>query len=215
MTTTTTDLPARAASLRSHALNIAAGRGQGYIGQALGTADILAALFFGAWQFDGDAADRDRFVLSPGHYALAMYAVLAEHGRMPLDVLRTYGMDGSDVEESPLEGLTGFEITGGSLAQGLSQALGLAIGKTLQGHGGHVFCLISDGELEEGQTWEALLAVGKRQPPNLTVVLDRNGRQVDGPTEAIVPLEPVLDKLEAFGLAARRGGGHDPAAVSQ
>lgn len=206
----------RARALRAQAVWIAAGRGQGYIGQALGTADLMACLFFDEGRrFDGDDPDRDRFVLSPGHYALSLYAVLAEQGRLPIELLRTYGMDGSDIEESPLEGLTGFEITGGSLAQGLSQALGIALGKELRGDGGTVFCLISDGELQEGQTWEAVLAAASRAPSNLVVLLDRNGRQVDGPTEDINPLEPVADKLVAFGLATRVLDGHDVAAIQE
>jgi transketolase len=201
------ELQAGATRIRRRAVEIAAGRGQGYVGQALGTADILSCLFFGAMD------DDDRFVLSPGHYALGLYAVLAEQGAYTLDELRTYGMDGSRIEESPLEGLPGFEITGGSLAQGLSQAVGIALGLRLQRRAGHVWCLISDGELQEGQTWEALLSAAHHGLDTLTVILDRNGRQVDGPTEDVGTLEPVVDKLRAFGVAVQAVDGHDVAAV--
>jgi transketolase len=215
MSASTETLNAHANRLRATALSIAQVRGQGYIGQALGTAEILACLFFDDWRFQEEGAGRDRFVLSPGHYALALYSVMGEDGRIPIDELKTYGMDGSEIEESPLEGLTGFEITGGSLAQGLSQAIGLALGKRLLAQDGAVVCLISDGELGEGQTWEALLCAGSRQLPNLTIVLDRNGRQVDGPTEQILRLEPVESKLSSFGIANRRIDGHNVDAVRE
>ena len=208
-TTSARELAARAAAIRANAIRVAAGRGQGYIGQALGTAEILACLHFGVMDLDGPPAHRDRFVLSPGHYALAVYAVEAERGSYEFEELRTYGMDGSRIEESPMEGLPGFEVTGGSLAQGLSQAIGLALGQRLLGSTGQVFCLISDGELEEGQTWEAMLAAGHHRLGNLVVVLDRNRRQVDGPTEEISTLEPVADKLAAFGLGVGSVDGHD------
>lgn len=207
------ELRARATRLRAQALRIAAGRGQGYIGQALGTAEIMSCAFFDAMRLDGPAENRDRFVLSPGHYALALYAVMAELGAYDMAELATYGMDGSRIEESPLEGLPGFEITGGSLAQGLSQAVGLALGTRLRGLGGHVFCLISDGELQEGQTWEALLSARHHALDGLTIILDRNGRQVDGVTEDVVALEPVADKLGAFGMDVVTVDGHDVVAV--
>lgn len=214
MTAVTHDeLQAQAARLRAIAVQIAAGRGQGYIGQALGTAEIMSCVFFDAMRLDGPVDDHDRFVLSPGHYALALYAVMAERGAYDLAELATYGMDGSRIEESPLEGLPGFEITGGSLAQGLSQAVGLALGARLRGLAAHVFCLISDGELQEGQTWEALLSAGHHELDHLTIILDRNRRQVDGATEDIVALEPVTDKLRAFGMDVVTVDGHNVAAI--
>ncbi|MDO8209600.1 transketolase [Conexibacter sp. CPCC 206217] len=202
-----------AARLRAHAIRIAAGRGQGYVGQALGTAEIMSCLFFDAMRLEGPQEDHDRFVLSPGHYALTLYAVQLERGLYDPAELETYGMDGSRIEESPLEGLPGFEITGGSLAQGLSQAVGLALGARLQGRPTHVYCMISDGELQEGQTWEALLSAAHHGLDNLTIVLDRNRRQVDGSTEEVVSLEPVADKLAAFGSEVVAVDGHDVAAL--
>lgn len=213
MTASSDELRRRAERIRRRAIGIASGRGQGYIGQALGTAEILSCLFFGLMRLDGPEDERDRFVLSPGHYALGLYAAMAEVGAYDLSELETYGMDGSRIEESPLEGLPGFEITGGSLAQGLSQAVGLALGARMQGRHGRVYCLISDGELQEGQTWEALLCAGHRRLDNLTIVLDRNGRQVDGATEQVASVEPVAAKLEAFGADVTEVDGHDVEAL--
>jgi transketolase len=202
-------LAGRAAAIRANAIRIAGGRGQGYIGQALGTAEIMACLYFGVMDLDGPVATRDRFVLSPGHYALAVYAAEAERGSYQFEELCTYGMDGSRIEESPMEGLPGFEVTGGSLAQGLSQAIGMALAHRHLGYSGRVYCLISDGELEEGQTWEALLSAGHHELGNLIIALDRNRRQVDGPTEEIATLEPVAEKLAAFGLEVEAVDGHE------
>jgi transketolase len=208
-------LQRRAAAIRRNAIRIAAGRGQGYIGQALGTAEILSCLFFEIMDLSGPVQARDRFILSPGHYALAVYAVMAELEAYDLQELATYGMDGSRIEESPMEGLPGFEITGGSLAQGLSQGVGIALGKRLSGQPGRVFCLISDGELQEGQTWEAILSAAHHRLGNLVVVLDRNRRQVDGDTEQVSTLEPIPEKLAAFGIESRSVDGNDVGCVRE
>lgn len=185
-------------------MRIAQARGQGYASQALGTAEILACLFFRELNLEAD-----RFVLSPGHYALAVYSVMAELGEYDFDELLTYGMDGSLIEESPLEGLPGFEATAGSLGQGLSQAVGMALGMRLNGSAGRVFCLISDGELQEGQVWEAAQAAAHYKLDNLFVVLDLNGCQVDGLTADVLGVEPVCQKFRAFGLVAVEVDGHD------
>jgi transketolase len=207
------DLHDAARRIRVNAVRIASARGQGYVGQALGVADILACLFFDSMSLSGAREHRDRFILSPGHYALGLYAVLAELGEYDFAELQTYGMDGSRIEESPLEGTPGFEVTGGSLAQGLSQAVGVALGKRLQRHGGRVFCLISDGELQEGQIWEAALSAAHRGLSNLVVLVDCNGRQVDGSTESVTRVEPVGDKFASFGFSVRHADGNDLDAV--
>lgn len=198
----------RAATIRRIAVEVASHSGQAYIGQALGVADLLACVFE-----LGLRGERDRFVLSPGHYGLALYAANAD--RYDFAELCTYGRDGSAFEQSPLEGLPGVEVTGGSLAQGLSQAAGLALGERLQGGDGRVFCLISDGELQEGQTWEALMAIGHHRLTNLIVLLDRNGMQVDGPTRSVLDVEPVAAKFSAFGLAVEEIDGHDHDAIER
>lgn len=199
----------RARKIRRIAVEVAQrSGGEGYVNQALGTADILAGIFE-----IGLKGERDRFVLSPGHYGLALYAANAH--LYDYEELCTYGQDGSRFEQSPLEDLPGVEVTGGSLGQGLSQAVGLALGERMLGKHGRIFCLVSDGELQEGQTWEALMSAGHLQLANLVVLIDRNGIQVDGATRDIVDLEPLADKLTAFRLEAIICDGHDLGAIEQ
>ena len=196
----------RAAEIRRIATEVGAVTGQAYICQALGTADMLAAVFEHGMRQDGD-----RFVLSPGHYGLALYAAQAHlYDRAELD---TYGQDGSEFEQSPLEGLPGVEVTGGSLGQGLSQAVGIALGQRLRGIDGMVWCLLSDGEMQEGQIWEALMAAGHRKLSNLTILVDRNRMQVDGITGEVMDLEPLATKLTAFGFDTVELDGHDLSAL--
>jgi transketolase len=192
-------LTERAHSIRRTVLEMSRGRGQGYAGQGLGLADLIACLYFSELR-----EGLDHFVLSTGHSAIAVFAALRERGVYDLEELRTYGMDGSRIEESPLEGTPGFEITGGSLGQGPSQAVGMALGERLNGRGGRVYCLLSDGELQEGQVWEAFMAAGHHGLDNLVMMVDNNRMQADGSTADVMGVEPVPEKLEAFGFAARR-----------
>jgi transketolase len=194
-----TTLAQRAHAIRRIVVQMCRGRGQGYAGQGLGLADLMACLYFSEVR-----DDLDHFVLSTGHSAIAVFAALHERGVYDLDELRTYGMDGSRIEESPLEGTPGFEITGGSLGQGVSQAVGMALGERLRGRGGRVYCLLSDGELQEGQVWEAFMSAGHYRLDNLVVMVDNNRMQADGATSDVMNVEPVPEKLEAFGFAARR-----------
>ena len=170
----------RARAIRRTVIEMCRGRGQGYAGQGLGLADLVACLFFQEMR-DG----LDRFVLSTGHSAIVLFAALHEQGLYELDELRTYGMDGSRIEESPLEGTPGFEITGGSLGQGLSQAVGIALGERLQGRNARVYCLVSDGELQEGQTWEACMAASHYRLHNLVLLVDNNPNLGVLPTEVV------------------------------
>jgi transketolase len=190
-------------------------RGQGYAGQGLALADVMADLFGRAIRRDQDGNRRDRFVLSTGHSAIALFATLGVLGEYELDELASYGMDGSRIEESPLEGIPGFEITAGALGQGLSQALGIALGERLQKRDTTVYCLISDGELQEGQVWEAAMAAGHHRVGNLVVLVDNNAMQADGATADVMGVEPVLDKFSAFGFDAVRVDGHDPSALAE
>src|ERR1041385_4298198 len=156
-------LRARAKNLRRMILAMAEKVGQGYVGQGLDIADLLAVLYFDEMRYDPrrlDWPDRDRFVLSIGHYSIGLYAALAEAGVIPLDELDTYGTDGSRLEMSGSERTPGFEMTGGSLGHGLPQAVGMALGLRLQGREARVFNLLSDGEMQEGSTWEAAMAAG-------------------------------------------------------
>jgi transketolase len=195
-------LAERAHRIRRTVIRMCAGRGQGYAGQGLALADLMAALYF------RELRDHDHFVLSTGHSAIAVFAALHERGVYELDELETYGMDGSRIEESPLEGTPGFEITGGSLGQGVSQAVGMAIGERIKGTDSRVYCIVSDGELQEGQVWEAAMAAGHHRLDNLVVMVDNNRMQADGATADVMTVEPVDDKLAAFGFHARRVDAH-------
>ena len=198
-TTRVEELARRAHAIRRTVIRMCMGRGQGYAGQGLALAELMACLYF-----DELRRDRDHLVLSTGHSAIALFAGLAELGIYDLAELETYGMDGSRIEESPLEGTPGFEITGGSLGQGLSQAVGMALGERLSGRGGRVYCLLSDGELQEGQIWEAAMAAGHYRLDNLVALVDNNRMQADGATAEVMTVEPVDEKLAAFGFAAER-----------
>jgi transketolase len=196
-------LVGRAHAIRRTVLDMCRGRGQGYAGQGLALADLMACLYFSELR-----EGVDHFVLSTGHSAIAVFAALHEKGVYQLDELRTYGMDGSRIEESPLEGTPGFEITGGSLGQGVSQAVGMAIGERIRRSDSRVYCLVSDGELQEGQVWEAVMAAGHHGLDNLVLLVDNNRMQADGATADVMDVEPVPEKLEAFGFAARRIDAH-------
>ncbi|HEX7897594.1 MAG TPA: transketolase [Planctomycetota bacterium] len=195
------NLAERARNLRRHALRMAERVGQGYVGQALGIADLLAVLYFHEMK-------DDRFVLSIGHYSIALYAALAEKGVIPMEELDTYGVDGSRLPMSGDDRCPGFEITGGSLGQGLSQAVGLALGMRMDRHPGRVFALISDGELQEGAIWEAAMAAAHYRLDRLFVFIDCNDQQADGPPARVMGVEPVRDKWAAFGWDARRVNGN-------
>lgn len=204
---------ARATTIRRIVLEMCRTRGQGYAGQGLALADLMACLYGYELRDGEDGAPRDHFVLSTGHDAIAVFAALGALGSYDLAELRTYGADGSRIEESPLEGTPGFEITGGSLGQGLSQAVGIALGERLHCSSSRVFCLVSDGELQEGQVWEAAMAAAHYRLANLVVLVDDNGMQADGATEDVMAVRPIDRKLEAFGFAARTVDGHDVEAI--
>ena len=190
------------------------GRGQGYAGQGLELADALGVLFADRLRRDGPQL-HDRFVLSTGHSAIALYAALVTIGVYGEDEVLSYGADGSEIEESPLETAPGFEVTGGSLGQGPSQAAGMALGERMAGRDVRVVCQLSDGELQEGAVWEAFMFAGHHRLANLTFFVDCNGEQADGATAEILDVEPLVDKLRAFGLEAVRLNGHDHAALTR
>lgn len=207
-------LQARAKRMRHHMLVMARGPGQGYIGQGLGIADALAALYFHELRWSPDRLDdpgRDRFLLSTGHYSIALWAALAEAGIFPLDELVTYGADDSRLQMSTLDSTPGVEIIGGSLGHGLGQGVGMALGLRLAGSGARIFCELSDGELQEGSTWEAAMAGSNFRLDNLVALIDCNGIQADG--ALVIDIEPVADKWRAFGWATQEIDGNDMAAV--
>jgi transketolase len=203
--------------IRRNALDMGEVQGQGYIGQALGVADVLATVYTDQLRYrpeDPHWPDRDRFLLSIGHYAIALYAALAEAGTIPLEELETYGSDESRLPMSAMASYTpGVEISGGSLGHGLAVAAGMALGLRHQGNGARVFNLLSDGELDEGSTWEAALACAHHGLDNVTAIVDVNALQADGPTAGVLRTEPVTDKWRAFGWHALRVDGNDVAAL--
>lgn len=199
--------------IRLNALNMAEVQGQGYIGQALGVADILAVVYQDALNHrpaEPDWPERDRLLLSIGHYAIALYAALAEAGVLDVAELATYGSDDSRLPMSGMATYTpGMEISGGSLGHGLGIAAGLALGLRHQGSDARVYNLLSDGELDEGSTWEAALACAHHGLDNVTAIVDVNALQADGPTKGVLRTEPVAAKWEAFGWNALRVDGND------
>ncbi len=199
--------------IRRHALDMGEVQGQGYVGQALGVADILAVLYKDQLRFrpdDPEWPDRDRLLLSIGHYAIALYAGLAEAGVIEVSELGTYGSDDSRLPMSGMASYTpGMEISGGSLGHGLGVATGMALGLRHKGNGARVYNLLSDGELDEGSTWEAALACAHHGLDNLTAVVDVNALQADGPTPGVMRVEPIEEKWQAFGWRAVRVDGND------
>ena len=205
-------LRARALNLRRKMMAMASGKGEGYIAQGLGIADCLAAIYFHELRYNSanpNWAQRDRFVLSTGHYSIAMYAALAEAGYLDVAELPTYGLNGSRLPMSTFDHTPGVEVVGGSLGHGLGQAVGMAMGLRLDGSAARVFCEISDGELEEGSTWEAAMAGATFKCDNLVALVDCNGIQADGPVT--VKIEPVADKFASFGWTTTEVNGNDMA----
>ena len=207
-------LKARATNLRRHMLTMARGQGQGYIGQGLGIADALAALYFHELRYDPQNLswkDRDRFLLSTGHYSIALWAALAEAGILPVEELGTYGADDSRLEMSTLDTTPGVEVIGGSLGHGLGQGVGQALGLRVDGSEARVFVELSDGEMQEGSTWEAAMSASHFRLDGLVALIDCNGIQADGPV--VLDMEPVADKWRAFGWQTTEIDGNDMEAV--
>ncbi|MER8671627.1 transketolase [Mesorhizobium sp. M1156] len=210
-------LAERAYRIRRHAVRMGQVQGQGYVGQALGIADVLAVAYFHALHYRPDDTlweRRDRFLLSIGHYAIALYAALIEAGVLPEEELETYGSDDSRMPMSGMAAYTpGMEITGGSLGHGLGIAVGMCMGLKRKQSDSFVYNLLSDGELGEGSTWEAAMSAAHHKLDNLIAIVDFNNQQADGASTAMLSSEPVTDKFEAFGWHAQRVDGNDIEAV--
>ena len=209
----------RAYNIRRYALRMAEVQGQGYIAQALGVADVLAVSYFDALNYrpqEPEWEERDRFLLSIGHYAIALYAALIEAGVIPEDEIETYGSDDSRLPMSGMATYTpGMEITGGSLGQGLSIAVGMCLGLKRKSSRSFVYNLLSDGELNEGATWEAAMSAASFKLDNLVAIVDVNNMQADGPSRSILNFEPLAEKFVAFGWHTQRVDGNNiPALVS-
>ncbi|MDQ2088868.1 transketolase [Marimonas arenosa] len=212
-------LTRRAWAIRRNALLMGEVQGQGYIGQALGVADVLAVTHFHALTYrpgDPEWEGRDRFYLSIGHYAIALYSAMIEAGLLPEDELETYGMDDSRLPMSGMAAYTpGMEITGGSLGHGLGIAVGAALGLKRKGNPAFVYNMMSDGELGEGSTWEAVMSAVQWQLDNLVCVVDFNNQQADGPTTQALATGTEAPKWEAFGWHAQEVDGNDLDALVQ
>ena len=185
----------------------------GHPGGSLSVADILTCLYFEEMHVDPqnpDMADRDRLVLSKGHAAPALYAVLAEKGYFPKEELKSLRALGSRLQGHPnMNDTPGVDMTSGSLGQGISAAVGMALSAKLTGDSYRVYAVLGDGELEEGQVWEAMMFAGNKQLDNLVIVADSNGIQLDGTVEEINSPQPIDEKMKAFHIHPIVVDGHD------
>jgi transketolase len=197
-----------AAGIRLRAVRMVAPQGFGYLGQALSAADQVAALF--ATLRPGV----DRLVCSPGHYVIVPFAAAAELGLLDDHLAAGYGQNGSWVEAIGTERSPVLDHTCGSLGQGLSAGVGFALSHRLEGSGARTYVMVSDGELEEGQLWEAVMFASHHRLARLTVVLDANNSQVDGPVDSITTIEPIGEKWSSFGWHVQDVDGHDLEAVA-
>ena len=199
-----------ATAIRLHAVQMVAPHGFGYLGQALSAAEQYAAVYGAALR-----PGIDRVVCSPAHYVIAAYAAAARTGLLDEAILAAYGQDGSALAAIGTEHSPVPDYTCGSLGQGLSAAAGFALADRLRGRPEvRTFAFLSDGELEEGQIWEAAMFAGHYRLGRLTVLLDANNSQVDGPVTSVTTIEPVAAKWRAFGWDAVELDGHDVDAVA-
>jgi len=217
MSESITTLRERAYRVRRYALRMGEVQGQGYIGQALGWADVLAVAYGHALNYRADDPaweGRDRFLLSHGHYAIAHYAVLIEAGIIDESELESYGSDDSRLPMSGMASYTpGMEMSGGSLGQGLPIAVGMALALRHKKNPAFVYNSMSDGELDEGSTWEAAMSAAHHRLGKLICLVDINNQQADGPSSKVLGFEPLFDKWAAFGWHVQRVDGNDLPAV--
>jgi len=202
----------KALRLRRHVVRMVAPIAEGYVGQGLGAADILAALYFNEMAFDPENTaweGRDRFILSPAHYGVGLFAALAERGALPVQELAQYGVDGSPLEIIASERLPGVEATCGSLGMGLSVGVGMALTLRRRGSASRVYVLIGDGEMQEGETWEAVMCAAAFKLGNVCAIVDINDMQVDGSTKSVMDMGDIAAKWRAFGWNTITVDGHD------
>lgn len=200
-------------TIREDIISMLLEAGSGHSAGPLGMADVFTALYFHIAKISPKKPrdeKRDRILLSNGHICPVWYATLARAGFFPVAELKTLRKLHSRLQGHPHRGsLPGIENTGGPLGQGLSQAVGVALALKLDKSRSRVFCLMSDGEQEEGQTWEAAMSAGKYRLNNLVAIMDRNNIQIDGETEFVMPLEPLADKYRAFNWHVIEVDGHN------
>ena len=214
------DLEIKANNIRVSIINMLAEAKSGHSGGPLGMADIFTALYFNVLKHDPKNPswkERDRVVLSNGHICPVLYATMAHAGYFPVTELSTLRKFGSRLQGHPhREFLPALETSSGPLGSGLSQAVGMALADKID-YGKitprFIYCLLGDGELNEGQNWEAMMMAGKEKLGNLIAIVDRNQIQIDGFTEDIMPLSPLHDKWKAFGWHVQEIDGHDMSAI--
>jgi transketolase len=207
-----------AKTLRKDIIRMTTAAGSGHPTSSLSAVEVVAALYFGGFmRYDVKAPHdphRDRFILSKGHAVPVVYAAMAEAGYFPVDELMTLRKLGGRLEGHPnMRRLPGIEASTGSLGQGLSFSVGEALACRLDGLDSHVYVMMGDGEIEEGQVWEALAAGHKYKLANLTAIVDRNGFQQTGPTSQVMDMTPLADKIAAFGWSTQTIEGNDMQAV--
>jgi transketolase len=212
-TDTLQELEATARRIRRDIITMLAGLGSGHPGGSLSSVEILTAIYFGVLRHEPqrpDWPDRDRFILSKGHACPVLYATMAETGYFPLKELSTFRKLNSRLQGHPKAGSPpGVEMSSGSLGQGLSYSIGQCLAGRLDGKDYRVYCLLGDGECQEGQTWEALMCAPFYQLDNLVAIIDRNGVQNDWYVAETMDLEPLDAKLAAFGWHVIAVDGHD------
>jgi len=213
-------LELKANLIRQSIIEMLVSAGSGHTAGPLGMADIFALLYFKVLKHDPknpDWEDRDRLVLSNGHICPVLYATLAHAGYFPIEELATLRAFGSRLQGHPHRtALPGLETSSGPLGSGLSQAVGMALAERIDNpySSKYMYCLTGDGELNEGQIWEALLLAGKEKLHNLIMIVDRNGIQIDGYTKDVMPLEPLAQKFESFNFDVQEVDGHNIRAVN-
>ena len=213
-------LELKANQIRQSIIEMLVAAGSGHTAGPLGMADILTLLYFKVLQHNPKNPqweDRDRLVLSNGHVCPVLYATLAHAGYFEIDELLTLRKFGSRLQGHPhRQALPGLETSSGPLGSGLSQAVGMAIAERISNpySSKYIYCLTGDGELNEGQIWEAALQAGKEKLHNLIVIVDRNGIQIDGYTKDVMPLEPLAEKFEAFNFDVQEVDGHNMRALN-
>ncbi len=214
------NLELKANQIRQSIIEMLVAAGSGHTAGPLGMADILTLLYFKVMQHDPknpDWSERDRFILSNGHTCPVLYATLAHAGYFPVEELLTLRKFGSRLQGHPHRtALPGIETSSGPLGSGLSQAVGMALAERIDNpySSKYIYCLTGDGELNEGQIWEAALQAGKEKLHNLIMIVDRNGIQIDGYTKDVMPLEPLAEKFEAFNFDVQEVDGHNMRALN-
>jgi transketolase len=212
------ELKKKALDIRWDVLKMIATKGKGHTGPALSIVEIMTALYFGVLNLDPEIPKnpgRDRFLLSKGHACTSLYAALAERGFFPVAKLGEYYQLDSLLGGHPVKGLPGVEAATGSLGHGLPIAVGMALAAKMDKKSHRVFTLMGDGETQEGSVWEAAMAAAHYKLDNLVAVIDRNGMNIDGPTEEVMALEPFAQKWQSFGWVVRTVDGHDVPALIQ